>query len=241
MLIFFGIKIIAQIELWSLVLFFLVLVVIFFQAQGAIQKENLILYPAQLNLAMLFLPYGAILFSLWGATLIPEVEEMLGKDKKLLRVIIPIATLIPMVIYLFFIYAVLGITGAETTESALTGLHDYLGNGIVSLMLLFGVLTTFTSFITLGLTLRRVFWYDLKIGKNWAWVLACFPPLIAFLLGLKSFITVISLVGGILLGAEGILILLMYQKAKKRGWVLALPLLLVFVLGIVLQIFYFSK
>jgi len=241
LLIFLGIKIIAQIELISLILFFLVLVIIFFQAQGAIKTENLVLYPAQLNLALLFLPYGAVLFSLWGATLIPEVEEMLKKEKKLLRVIIPVATLIPMIIYLFFIYAVLGICGTGTTESALGGLYDYLGDGIVSLMLLFGVLTTFTSFITLGLTLKRVFWYDLKIGKNWAWVLACFPPLIAFLLGFKSFITVISLSGGILLGLEGILILLMYQKAKRKGWVFALPLILVFVLGLILEIIYFSK
>lgn len=241
-LIFFGIKLIAQIELWALVLFFLVLVAIFFQARPVIRVENLILYPTQFNISTLFLPYGVILFSLWGATLIPEVEEMLKKSKKLLRIIIPIATLVPIIIYLLFIYIILGITGAETAESALTGLRSYLGSGIISLILLLGILTTFTSFITLGLTLKRVFWYDFKIRKNLAWLLACFPPLIIFLLGLKSFIVVISLGGGVMLGAEAILILLMYQKTKnKKLWLLTLPLISIFVLGLIFEIIYFAK
>ena len=249
-LIFLGIKIIAQIEVWGLILFFAVLIIIFIRAYPIIRIEQFFLPPANLDILTFFLPYGAVLFSLWGAVLIPEVEEMLGKDKNLLQKIIPIATFIPIIIYIFFIYLVLGITGPETTESALTGLSNYLGGRLVNLTLLFGLLTTFTSFITLGLTLKRVFWYDLKIGKNLAWALTCFPPLILFLLGLKSFITVISIAGGVMLGVEGILILLMYQKLvliktegskDKKSWLLTLALILIFVAGFILQIIYFLK
>lgn len=241
-LIFFGIKIIAQIESWGLILFFFVLIAIFIRAYPFIKIENFIPPSGPFNISGFFLPYGAVLFSLWGAALIPEVEEMLGKDKKLLGGIIPVAILIPVIIYIFFIYLILGITGPETTESALTGLRNYLGNGIVALTLLLGILATFTSFITLGLTLKRVFWYDLKIGKNVSWALTCFIPLILFLLGFKSFITVISLVGGALLGVDGILILLMYQKTKsKRTLFLTLPLILIFVTGIIFEITNFLK
>jgi amino acid permease len=239
-LIFFGIKIIAQIEALGLILFFAVLILIFIRAYPLINIQEFLLPPVKLDIPTFFLPYGAILFSLWGAALIPEVEEMLGKDKKLLSKIIPIATIIPIIIYIFFIYIILGITGGQTTESALTGLRDYLGGGMVNLALFLGVLTTFTSFITLGLTLKRIFWYDLKIGKNISWLITCFPPLIIFLLGLKSFITVISLGGGVMLGVDGILILLMYQKIKeKKNWLLTLPLILIFVAGLILEIVYF--
>jgi len=239
-LIFFGIKIIAQIEALGLVLFFAVLILIFIRAYPLINIEEFLLPPVKLDIPTFFLPYGAVLFSLWGAALIPEVEEMLGKDKNLLSKIIPIATIIPIIIYIFFIYIILGITGGQTTESALTGLRDYLGGGMVNLALFLGVLTTFTSFITLGLTLKRIFWYDLKIGKNISWLMTCFPPLIIFLLGLKSFITVISLGGGVMLGVDGILILLMYQKIKeKKNWLLTLPLILIFVVGLILEIVYF--
>jgi tyrosine-specific transport protein len=242
-LIFFGIKAIAQIEFWGLTLFFLVLVAIFFKAFPIIESSNFVFSSSNFNIGNFLLPYGPVLFSLWGATLIPEVEEMLGKDKKMLKRVIPLAVLIPIIIYGFFIYLILGITGPNTTESALTGLRDYLGNGMVNLALFLGILTTFTSFITLGFTLKRVFWYDLKINKNLAWAIACFPPLLLFLSGLKDFIAVISLVGGITLGIEGILILLMYRAFKnKKGRstrieALTLSFSLIFILGIAYEIY----
>jgi len=236
-LIFFGIKAIAKVEFWGLVLFLSILFAIFFRGKSFITIENL--FPS-LDFSYIFLPYGIILFSLWGAALIPEVEEMLGENKKLLKKIIPIAILIPIVVYLFFIYLILGITGPQTTESALTGLRNVLGDGIVSLALIFGLLTTFTSFIALGLTLKKVFWYDLKIGKNLAWAITCFLPLILFLIGIKSFIPVIAVVGGVMLGIDGILILLIYRKIKSKQF-LVYPLFLILLGGIIYEIIYFLK
>jgi len=247
-LIFFGIKAIAKVEFWGLILFFLVLILIFLRGRYLINIENL--FPPISNfkfqISNFFLPYGVILFSLWGAALIPEVEEMLGEKKKLLLKIIPVAILIPIIIYLFFIYLILGITGPQTTESALVGLKNFLGNRIVSLGFLFGLLTTFTSFIALGLTLKKVFWYDLKIGKNIAFAITCFIPLVLFLIGVKQFIPVISFVGATMLGIDGILILLMYhkkiknQKSKIKN-LLVYPLILIFLGGIIYEIIYFLK
>ncbi|MDI6591845.1 MAG: aromatic amino acid transport family protein [Patescibacteria group bacterium] len=247
---FFGIKAISKIEFWGLILFFIVLILIFFQAKGFINIENLFLVSGQWSVVKshLFLPYGPILFSLWGAALIPEVEEMLAprpkfgvgvKEKKnLLKWIILISVLIPIFVYLFFIYLILGITGPQTTESALTGLRNFLGEGIVNLALFFGVLTTFTSFITLALTLKKVFWYDLKMKKNLAWAITCFFPLTLFLVGIKSFIPLITFIGGIMLGIDGILILLMYKKIKPKNF-LIYPLILIFLGGIIYEIIYF--
>ena len=236
-LIFFGIKAISKIEFWGLVLFFIILIAIFFRGQTFLKIENLFPSP---DFSQLFLPYGAILFSLWGAALIPEVEEMLRERKKLLKILIPISILIPIFVYLFFIYLILGITGSQTTESALTGLRNFLGDRIVSLGLFFGVLTTFTSFIALGLTLKKVFWYDLKIDKNLSWAITCFIPLALFLIGIKSFIPVIVFVGGAMLGIDGILILLMYRKINPKK-ILIYPLFLVLLLGIIYEIIYFVK
>jgi len=238
LLIYFGIKAIAQIEFWGLILFFATLIAIFLKAQPFLKIENLFPVP---DANYLFLPYGAILFSLWGASLIPEVEEMLGSRKKFMKRIISISTIIPVFVYLFFILLILGITGSQTTESALSGLKNFLGNGIVSLGLFFGVLTTFTSFITLGLTLKKVFIFDLGIKKIHAFIITCFTPLILFLLGLKSFISVISFIGGVLLGIDGILILLMYKKINPKQSVLIFPLIFIFLVGIIYEIIYFIK
>jgi amino acid permease len=242
LLIFFGIKIIAKIEFWGVILFFVALILIFFRGKGLINVENLFIgnwtppihHP--LEIGNLFLPYGPILFSLWGASLIPEAEEMLKENKNLLKIVIPISILISIFIYLLFTYLILGICGPQTTESALTGLKNFLDFKIFSLALLFGVLTTFTSFIALGLTLKKVFWYDLKIEKNLAFFITCFIPLILFLMGVKSFIQIISFVGGVMLGIDGILILLMYQRKTKNF--LIYPLVLIFLAGIIYEIIY---
>lgn len=238
-LIYFGIKAIAKVEFFGLILFFLILILIFFRGQPYLQISNL--FPKS-DFSHLFLPYGAILFSLWAGSLILEAEEMLGENKKLFKKIIIISILIPIFVYLFFVYLILGITGSQTTESALTGLRNFLGDGIVSLGLLFGILTTFTSFIALGLTLKRVFCYDLKMNEKLSWLITCFVPLALFFIGFQGFIRVISFVGGILLGVDGILIILMYQKiAQKKMRILTYSLILVFVFGIIYEIIYFIK
>ncbi len=236
-LIFFGIKAIAKVEFWGLVLFFLILIAIFWRGLPFLKIENFSFVP---EIKHLFLPYGAILFSLWGASLIPEVEEMLISQKRLIRRVISVSILIAIFVYLFFIFLILGITGAKTTESALTGLKNFLGDGIVSLGLIFGIFTTFTSFIAIGLTLKKVFMFDLGFKKLNALIISCFVPMTLFLLGLKSFIAIISFIGGVLLGVDGILILLMYKKIGGKN-IVVYPLLFIFLFGVIYEIIYFVK
>ena len=238
-LIYFGIKAICKVELWGLVLFLIILAIIFFQGLPFFQTENLLVMSGKKDL---FLPYGPILFSFWGTALIPEVEEMLGKKKNLLKKIIIVATLIPIIVYLLFMFLVIGITGQNTSQEGIEGLKFFLGNKIIKLAFFCGLVTTFTSFIGFGLTLKKVFWYDFKIEKNLSWLITCFIPLALFFLGINNFIEVISFVGGITIGIEGILIILMYQKIKRTKFsIFIYPLILIFILGIVYQIIYFIK
>jgi len=223
----------------------LILFALFFWGSLFIETDNLFiaegLIPA-IDWPALFLPYGVIIFSLWGVALIPEIEEILiGKKEKFLK-IIPIAILIPALIYLFFIYIVLGIMGDGTEREALIGLKAVFGDGIGVIALFFGLLTTFTSFIALGLTLKKVFWYDFKLSKNLSWAIACFLPLLIFLIGVREFVTVISFVGAIMLAIDGILILLMYKKSiagervSKIKSLAVYPLILILLGGIVYAI-----
>lgn len=241
LIIYFGIKIISKVELGVIVFLLLVLFLIFIKGFSQIKIGNFFIENIDLGIKNLFLPYGAIMFSLWGTGMIPETEEMLGQaGKKNIKKIITAAILIPAVIYIFFIFLVLGISGTGTTQSALIGLKDFLGNGIASLGILIGVATTFVGFITLGLTLKKMLVYDLKINNFHSWVIVCFTPLILFLIGLNSFIGLISFIGGVLLGIDGILILLMYKKINGNK-LLIYPLSLIFVFGIIYELIYFFK
>ena len=241
LIVYFDIKVIAKVEFSIIILLFLSFVLIFVESFSKIKISN-IFVQNQINLSNFFLPYGALLFALWGTGIIPEIEEMLGAQnkKKNLKKIIAVSTIIISIFYLLFILLILGITGNKTDPTALAGLKNFLGDGIVLVALIVGTLATFTAFITQALVLKKSLMFDLKI-KHWqAFVITCFPPLILFLLGLKSFIPVISIVGGVLLGISGIFILIMYKKIGGKN-IIIYPLALVFLLGVIYEIIYFVK
>ncbi|MCD6550317.1 hypothetical protein J7K24_02110 [bacterium] len=236
-IIYLDIRVISKVEFLGLLLFFVVLVVIFLKGFSHFSISNLLYFPENKDW---FLPYGAVLFSLWGTALIPEIEEMLGDKKHLLKKVIPSAIIIAIIAYLLFIFLIVGISGSETTEDSIQGLRNFLGDGIVSFAFLFGLLTTFTSFIVLGLTLKKIFWYDFGMKKNVAWLITCSVPLVLFIVGVNDFIKVISFVGGVTIGIDGILVILMYHKVNpmKARFALLIPLIVIFILGIIYQLIY---
>lgn len=234
----FDVKVVSKFEFWILSFLFLSIVAIYFSGVGKINVANLFVF--DFNFSNLFLPYGAILFSLWGVSLIPEAEEMLRRDKRFFKETVVISTLIPAIFYLFFIFLIISITGSQTTESAFDGLANFLGSGIMAVVFLAGLLTTISAFISQGLTLKKVFMYDLGIKKFQALIITCFVPLLMLMIGFNSFISVVSLIGGVLLSINGILILLMYKKIRGR-LILIYPLMLIFCLGFIYEMYYFLK
>lgn len=240
-LIFRDIKHISPVELSLLVAFFAILAVFFIKTAPFINFSNF----QKTDLSFIALPYGVVLFALWGSALIPELEEMLGNSaKKLLKWVIMSGILLSAVTYLFFVFIVLGASGQNTSKEAISGLANTLGDGIIRLGFIFGVITCFTSFITLGLTFKKILWYDFGLPPKLSWLIACFMPLILFFLGLKEFIPVIGLTGAFALGFEAIIIVFLYRAFLKKklfpkmnSFLYALPAF--FIIGIFFEIFYF--
>ncbi len=238
-----GVKAISKVDFLVLSLLLIISCLVFVKGFSHIRLQNLNLLPAGtlgFGASNLFLPYGAILFSLWGANFIPEIEEMVRGNKKSLKKIIIISTLITATFYVLFTFLVLSISGGATTESALLGLKPFLAGTAIFIALLMGVVTTFIAFIAEGLLLKKIFIYDMGFSNLPAFILTCFVPLILFLLGFNSFIPLISFIGGFLLSIDGILILLMYRKIGGRA-AIVYPLMLVFALGIVYELVYFVR
>lgn len=241
LLIFQGIRSIAIIETTLLLVFFGLMALFFFKTSPVIDIESF----KNFDLRFFAFPYGVILFSLWGSDMIPEVKEILGKDSRALmkRVLISGIALAALT-YLFFIYIVFGASGSQTSKEGISGLVQVLGNGIIRTGFVFGIITCFTSFLTLGLTLKKGLWYDQGLNPRLSWFIACFLPLFLFLIGLRAFIDIIGLTGAVAIGLTGIIIVLLYKnflwvqyKRKMNPLLYILPLF--FVIGIFLEIFYF--
>lgn len=232
-IIFLGSKTIARSEFMSLVVFFGVLIYLFFISLMHIRTDNL--FTVDLSLSNIILPYGVILFALTGASIIPEVKEILFKKERLMVNVIAIGTFIPAVTYIIFMFTVVGVTGLATTPDALKGLQLVLGSKALVLGFIFGIITTFTSYISIGLTLKKIYWYDFKMSHLTAWMVACLIPIGLYFAGFNNFITIAAFSGAVTMGVDSIIIFLTFLKARKKGerkpeFKLGLPNFIVYIL-----------
>ncbi len=243
--IFCGIKSISQTEL---ILFFILLGIIALFLVKSVSFLDLS-YLQSINPKFFIFPYGAVLFSLWGSAAIPEIKEMFVRAKeekplaKMKKVIVA-SVVSSVVIYILFTFVVLGVTGPETSEKAVSGLLAKTGMEVIKLGFVFGAISCFTSFLIMGLTLKKMLWYDLGFSRNFSWFLVCFLPVILFFMGLTHFIKVISFTGAIATGAEAVVIILLYRSFIKKKFSSQIHpflyiLIVVFGLGALLEIFYF--
>ena len=240
---FFGLRAVSLVEGILVLLLLGLIVLLGVVGMGKIEFANFSGFFPQ----FLFLPYGVILFALSGASVIPEMEEILREEHQNLKRAIIIGTLIPLFFYLLFITLVVGVCGNLTSDDAILGLALLLPSWVADLGAILGILTMGTSFLTLGFVLREVYFRDFAIPKFFSWLLVCLGPPVLYFLGAKNFIEIIGATGSLMGGLTGVLICLMFLRAKKMGkrkpaYVLSLPkffvyfLVGVFLLGIVWQV-----
>lgn len=209
-----GLKMISWLELYLSVFLIAAIIIFLFKGLFIVDFSN---FNLGTNWKEIFLPYGVLLFALNGASIIPEVVNILEYKKSQLKKTIIIGTLIPAIIYFLFILVVFGVSGQNTSQDAISGLVQSYGSGIVSLGALIGFLAIITSFLAFGENLKKTFEYDYKIPKTASLFCALFIPLILFFIGITDFIGVIGFAGAVTGGIDGILIILAYRKADRYG------------------------
>ena len=65
----------------------------------------------------LFVPYGVILFALVGTPAIPEMQEVLGAEKKRMKKAIIIGSCIPIILYVLFTLVIMGLVSVGQFEA----------------------------------------------------------------------------------------------------------------------------
>lgn len=195
---------------------------------------------AYADLTHLFLPYGVILFALSGTAGVIEAHALLPNDQKSFKKALIIGSLIPIAIYILFTIAVVGATGLQTTEIATIGLGQKFGPGILLFSNIFAILAMSTGFIGSGIVLKQNFVWDNKINKYLAEFLVISVPILLFMAGLREFITILSISGGILVGIEAVMLVLVCWQARAKGnssasgfnphhfWLLGVPVFFIF-------------
>lgn len=242
-LVYAGLKTVSHVDFFVMALSIAIVVLIALFGLPHIMKHNFAFGGAM----SWFLPFGIILFALNGVQGIPLVREALvGREHHYRRAII-VGTLIPAALYAVFALTVVGVSGGATTPEAISGLLPSLGKGIVVIGSLFGFLTSSTIFLSIVTAFRTSLREDFRLRRRGDFFLPLLPALVLFLAGVRNFIAILSLVGGVAVSIDAILLIFVYAKAKEKGdripeYSLAIPrpalygMILLFALGAVYTI-----
>jgi tyrosine-specific transport protein len=216
-LVYVGLGAIEKAESFIVPLVLGITLIVSLFAFGKVEHSNL----DKFDYTNLLVPYGVIFFAFIGTSSIPSIKEELEKDKKSLKKAIMIGSLIPIFVYILFVFAMVGVSGTDVSEIASLSFGDVLGKDFAFLGGIFAMLTMTTSFLALGIALKNIFGEDYGMSNNKSWFLACFVPFLIFsllkLADLASFEYVLDLTGVITGVITAVLIILMAYFAKVEG------------------------
>ncbi len=254
LLVYAGIKIFEEVEVFFTVLMVFVLLSISLIGIFNITASNLsYLNPSNLSfLNLIFLPYGVILFALLGESAIPTMRDELSKHKIFLKESILLGGGLVIIIYLLFTMGVVGVTGQSTTQVATVGLNLALGKWSWLFGNLFAIFAMSTSFLALGFALKNTYHTDLKIEKHLSWGLVCVIALLLYLFtrGNIGFAQILGITGSIAGGISGSMLVYMHSKVRlyqerrpeyriKKSYLMYGLLFLMYFAGIIYTIFDF--
>jgi amino acid permease len=184
------------------------------------------------NWQFVFVPYGAVIFSMAGRSAISslmEYSEDNGIEAKTVKKAIIMGTIIPAVVYVLFILGVLSLS-ATVTPDALTGLN-YLPQSFLVLLGLMGIFSLWASYISVSREIEGIFMYDLNESHNKSLIAVALVPLILFFLGFRDFIALVGILGGVFLAIEHTMVTLMWRKATGNKPLWSYVVIALFVIG----------
>lgn len=210
---FGSIKRIAKFEFF-ITAAILTMVAVFISA--GIPKVNISNIPIFQN-EFMFLPYGILLFALFGLSAVPLQREILNGNEGNLKKAIYIGTAIPAILSLIFAIVVVGVSGDATSPEAISGAMPILGEWAGILGSLLGALAVSTAFVAHSRIMIEIFQFDFHLKKLTSWSLTVIPPFLLFMSGTRDFIRVINLAGGVAIGLELIVFIALYHNARRKG------------------------
>ena len=198
----------------------LIPVVLFFIALNSpLEIRNL-----SLEISPSFMFYGATLFALSGFTIIPEVQETLGSNKKLFLAVF-LGLILATITYFLFAFSVIRLSGPSLTVDSVTGLFRTFP--VIALVLaIFGMVVTSKSTANFLIILRELFYRDLKISLPLSQMLPLLFPLVVLALTSVSLITIMSLTGHITIFVSAVIICLIRFRLPHNFSTLFISLLI---------------
>ena len=207
-----GIKILSKIELF---LTSILVVILIFISVISLGYVDLNIIPTETT--NFFLPYGVIIFALFGASAIPEMRDILSGQLHKMKSLIISGTIIAIIVTMFFVFASLGTSGVNVSEDSILSFVPILGPWILYLGAITGFLATFTSFLVIGVYLKDQFKLDFKKKELSALFWSIGIPFIILIIMNPGFIEILGFTGTVFGAIDSIFLIIVWQKAKTKG------------------------
>lgn len=222
--ILFGVRAFEGLE-WTIVLLMVFLICVIFVA-GA-PAFHLAAGSVRLFDGMIAL-YGVSLFSLYGASAIPELKKYFSLSRDTVAIAV-IGTVLPAALYLLFAFGIIGLSHGVPSPDALSGITGFSWVKLVGAML--GFFAVVTSYWAIAMNLKHVLVYDFRIPKLAGAAAVLIVPAVLYALAHASFLDLMEFVGSVALSLEAIAIvgiaLVARQKNADMKKNLPLPVLIV--------------
>lgn len=207
-----GLKWVTQVEaflVWILIALLLLMCGVFF---GRADLQPLLAFPRSLT----FEPYGVFLYSLFGYTVIAEMELLVKGNRDDLRTSVMRGTLVSAgLTYLFGVSAWLagsGVLGRDPVDLLLI-----LPPWLAIVLPIAGFLAVATSFVTTAFDLRSMFRLDYRFPAWLASTVGLGVPLVLLFLTERDFLGTIGLVGSVFTATVAVFVLFMGRAAMLRA------------------------
>lgn len=229
-------------EFLGAVMMALIIGLVFFGVFVPLEKNSLTGFAA-INWKEIFLPFGPVLFSLAAWTAVEpafDYSKRAGQASGSSRRAMTAGIYAAAFLYLLFVVGVLGTISAVTPDTV-SGLGEWPAWKFLSVVVL-GFFAIWTSYIPIGLEIRNSLVHDLGSSRLLAAAVVFLLPPLLLLAGFGDFLKVLGLAGGVFLGLEYLLILLVGKRAlafSAAQKLLVNLLVLVFILGAVYEVYYF--
>lgn len=192
---------------------------------------------ASFNPKFVLLPFGPVFFSLAGRAAISSIREYFKKnrlDKRNLAPAIVLGTVAPAILYSLFILGILMVSRGAISADAVSGLAGsrFLGAALGIL----GLFSLWTSYVFLAMEFKGILNLDFRFSRLAAGLSAALLPILFYLSGVRDFLLLIAVAGGIFGVIESALVVLMWQRARKKAS-LCFLLLPLFALGLLYEMF----
>lgn len=214
LVIFLNVKKIALSEFIIVAGMFLIILMVFLFGVSKIDLNFLKNISFGLNS---FFVIGPVLFALSGTLAVPEVISYFKESGVSLRFVkksLALGSFLSALAYAGFILGILGLSKV-VSEDAISGLIGYTPQWFLMTLGILGFFSLISSYIVVGLNVRKILEKDFSFPGFWAMSLVVFIPLILYFLGFQSFVGTVSFMGSVFTPIEILLLILIWLKARK--------------------------